>query len=93
MLMKDSKPQVGIFEFVEGILLDDAEDTIHTWRDRYFDGQYPHMHANDVKRLVASHPGISEETKKKFASNPAEYLKKRSQGDSTCRRSCQARLC
>ena len=70
--IKDSKPQVGIFEIVDNILLIDSEDT-QTVGKGFFDGTN-HQHVQDIKRLVAHHPHISEETKAKFASNPNEYL-------------------
>lgn len=76
MKIKDAKPQVGIFEIVEGKMLSDTEDTQETSESgRYFDGINLRFHKDVVKTLVAYHPNISKETKAKFASNPAEYLK------------------
>lgn len=73
--VKDSRPQVGIFEIVEGILLVESEDTQGVWRDRFFDGTTLHRHSEVVKTLVKNHPGISAETKLKFERDPAEYLR------------------
>ena len=72
----DMKPQVGIFEIVEGKLLIDTEDVqpVSNAGD-FFSGEGLHLHQVDVKRQVLNHLGISEETKEKFRNNPNEYLK------------------
>lgn len=76
MKIKDAKPQVGIFEIVENYLLTDTEDVQAVSESGdIFDGTTPHLHMNDVKRLVIAHPSISEETKQKFLNNKNEYLK------------------
>lgn len=70
--IKDSKPQVGIFEIVEGELLIDSEDTQQI-ASGFFDG-LNHRHDQDVKRLVKHSSRISDKTKARFEANPAEYL-------------------
>lgn len=75
MKILDSKPQVGIFEIVDNILLIDTEDVQKIDQGGgMFDGLTPHLHSNDVKTLVANTPSISEETKKKFELDKKEYL-------------------
>lgn len=75
MKILDSKPQVGIFEIVEDVLLIDSEDIQKIDQGGgMFDGTIPHLHSNDIKLQVEGSPSISLETKKKFKSNPNEYL-------------------
>lgn len=76
MIIKDAKPQVGIFEIVDDVLLLDTEDVANIDQGMgMFDGLTPHLHASDIRPQVLSHPEISAETKKKFENNPGEYLK------------------
>lgn len=73
--VKDARPEVGIFEIVENVFLKDTEATQSLKiAGNVFSGEHLHLHANDVKRLVAASNNISKETKSRFASNPSEYL-------------------
>lgn len=75
MRILDSKPQVGIFEIVDGVLLIDTEDVQKIDQGGgMFDGVTPHLHSNDIKTLVINSPSISEEIKQRFNDNPSEYL-------------------
>lgn len=75
MIIKDTRPQVGIFEIVDGYLLLDTEDyqTISHSGD-FFDGTVLHLHEQEVKNQVRNHPNISEETKAYFRINRGAYL-------------------
>ena len=76
MKILDTKPQVGIFEIVEGVLLLDTEDAQPINQGGgIFNGQIPHLHEQEIKVQVKYHSNISEETKRKFAINRGEYLK------------------
>ena len=74
--IKDSKPEVGIFELVEGQLLIDGEEVSrYGAAGDFFSGTRPHLHAQDIKTLVKYNPSISAETKAKFEKDPREYLR------------------
>ena len=75
MLIRDAKPQVGIFEIVDGVFLMDSEDTLENWSNGYFDGTVMHRHDQDIKTQVKYSPYVSEKTKEKFRSDPREYLR------------------
>lgn len=76
MKIKDTRPQVGIFEIVDGVMLSDTEDTSDvSMSGRYFSGNQLHLHAQVVKTLVKHAEGVKPETKAKFESDSAEYLK------------------
>ena len=76
MKIRDTKPQVGIFEIVEGAMLSHTEDTSDiSHSGRYFSGSSLHLHAQDIKTLVKYAPGISAETKQRFERDAAEYLR------------------
>lgn len=76
MKIIDTKPQVGIFEIVEGILLTDTEDAQPINQGGgIFNGLVLHLHEQEVRVQVKYHDGISKETKNKFATNRGEYLK------------------
>lgn len=76
MKIRDMKPQVGIFEIVDGVMLSDTEDTSDvSAAGRYFSGDQLHLHAQVVKTLVKHAEGISQESKAKFERDAAEYLK------------------
>lgn len=71
----DAKPQVGIFEIVDDILLTDTEDvSTFSKSGEYFDGFNPHLHQTDIRPLVLNNSLISKETKLKFKNNYNEYL-------------------
>ena len=71
----DAKPQVGIFEIVDDILLLDTEDVQPiSHSGDFFDGLHTHLHEQDVKTLVKYNSSISEKTKELFASNRYAYL-------------------
>lgn len=75
LTFKDSKPQVGIFEIVDGVFLMDSEDVqFSSSSGEYFDGLTPHLHSQDIKRLVINSPFISEETKNIFRTDSNAYL-------------------
>ena len=74
MLIKDAKPQVGIFEIVDNNILIDSEDVDINYQGEYFDGHTPHLHANDIKVHVEANPYISQDTQDFFRSNPNAYL-------------------
>ena len=76
LTIKDNKPEVGIFEIVEGQFLMDGEEVSRYGAvGDFFSGTNPHLHAQDIKVLVKYNDHISEETKKRFNDNPQEYLK------------------
>lgn len=76
MKILDSKPQVGIFEIVDGVLFMDTEDVQRIDQGSgMFDGLTPHLHAQDIGPQVLSSPSISIETKDKWKVNRDEYLK------------------
>ena len=76
MKVKDNKPEVGIFEIVEGQMLIDSEEVSrYGAAGDFFSGTRPHLHANDIKTLVKYNSNISEETKNRFNSDPKEYLR------------------
>lgn len=75
MKIQDTRPQVGIFEIVDGILFIDTEDVQPIDQGGgYFDGLTPHLHNQDIQRQVVLHPSISEEMKSIWKSNRNEYL-------------------
>lgn len=74
MEIKDAKPQVGIFELVDGQLLIDSEDVQTDKRaGEYFSGINPHLHAQSVKTMVA-YSNVDENIKRRFRENRNEYL-------------------
>ena len=76
MKINDMKPQVGIFEVVDGYWLFDTEDVQPISKAGvFFEGETPHLHLNEVKKQVLAHPNISKETKELFKTNPYAYLK------------------
>ena len=76
MIIKDRKPQVGIFEIVEGYWLIDTEEVQPISKAGvFFEGETPHLHMNEVKRQVQVHPNISETTKELFRKDRNAYLK------------------
>lgn len=76
MIIKDTKPQVGIFEIVEDILLLETEDVQNIDQGGgMFDGLTPHLHSIDITNQVLNHPNISQETKAKFAKDRKEYTR------------------
>jgi hypothetical protein len=76
MIIKDAKPQVGIFEIVENVFLKDTEDTqMVSDTGRYFDGYDAHFHKDVIKLLVRNNSQISDKTKQQFLNNRDEYLK------------------
>lgn len=76
MKIIDHKPQVGIFEIVDGHFLKDTEDTQEVSESgRYFDGIDLHFHNTVIKTLVDWDPHINKEIKEKFRKNQNEYLK------------------
>jgi hypothetical protein len=75
MKIIDAKPQVGIFEIVEGVFLKDTEDAQPIDQGGgFFDGLIRHYHEQEVRVQVKYAPNISQQTKEKFAKNRGEYL-------------------
>ena len=73
--VKDTKPQVGIFEIVENQWLTSTEDVQNVSESGdYFDGIDLHLHAYEIPKLVQFNSNISNETKGKFKSNKYAYL-------------------
>lgn len=74
-IIKDTKPQVGIFEFVDGILLTDTEDVqFINQGGGFFDGMTIHRHDTDIRTKVKYEKDIPEKTKMEFERNSAAYL-------------------
>lgn len=73
--IKDAKPQVGIFEIIDGQVLVESEDVQQfSNAGDIFSGNGIHLHAQSVKTMVA-YSNVNEEIKKKFKLNRNEYLK------------------
>ena len=75
MIIKDHKPEVGIFEIVDNVFLKDSEDyQLYSEVGEFFDGTVPHLHTTDIKTLVNQSSYISDKTKQLFKDNPNAYL-------------------
>lgn len=74
IVVKDSKPQVGIFEFIEGKLLIDSEEYQRVPNNgNFYSGENIHLHYNIMPLLVKQNSYISDKVKKQFEQDDEAY--------------------